>query len=254
MLAAGGTIPAVAAAEVTSASAPDADAELARLADLATDTCRRQMSLPDGLHIPPEVDAEAERLSRLKRGYLLRAASLPAHTATAKCAKAKAVALANSCNMACESDPAFITLESLLDDLMGGKGAVRAFYAAVFGGTVPAAPVPDPDAELIALCAAHDDLERRYRASFEPSSPFYVEDDDERDRVNDPLQQAQEPLVERICAMRGTTPESWRARARSILLWDANIDPAEDALCPGHTTDRRMMAALFRDMLAAEGA
>lgn len=121
-----------------------------------------------------------------------------------------------------------------------------------FGGTtaaVQAAPGAHPDAELIALCAAFDDLERRYRASFDRDSSAYVEDDDERDRVNDLIREAQDPLEERICAIRATTLDGWRARVRSILLWDAEADPAEDSLCLGHSTDRRMTAATFRDLL-----
>lgn len=118
------------------------------------------------------------------------------------------------------------------------------------GAVVQPAPSVHPDAELIALCAAHDDLERRYRASFDPSSPTYVEDDDARDLVNDPICDAQEPLAERICAMRATTLEGARARVRSILLWDADADPAKDPLCLGRSINHRMTAAVFRDLLA----
>lgn len=121
---------------------------------------------------------------------------------------------------------------------------------AASGAVAQAVPGAHPDAELIALCAAFMGLERRHQASFDPSSPAYVEDDDERDRVNDPICDAQEPLVERICAMRATTLEGARARVRSILLWDADADPAKDPLCFGHSMNHRMTAAVFRDLLA----
>lgn len=108
--------------------APDADAELIGLVDHAISFCRQHCAaLSDEVHIPPEVDAETARLSGLEKDYCVRAAELPARTPAGLCAKAKAVALANSHNMTCEGDPAFITLESLPDDLMGGEGAVEAF-------------------------------------------------------------------------------------------------------------------------------
>ena len=121
-LAAAGTVPTAAEA------APDADAELIRLADLAVETCRGYAAnLSDEVHVPPEVDAELERLSLLADDCYRRAAAIPATTDAGKRAKAQIVTLANSHNLACIGDPAFITLESLLDDLMGGEGACAAF-------------------------------------------------------------------------------------------------------------------------------
>lgn len=121
VLAAGGTAAAT-------AGATSADAELVNLADLAADACRGYCAnLSDEVHIPPEVDAELERLSGLANDYYRRAAEIPARSPAGLRAKAQIVALANSHNLTCEGDPAFITLESLLDDLMGGEGSAVAF-------------------------------------------------------------------------------------------------------------------------------
>lgn len=127
LAAAGGGNPAAASDPVP---VPDADAELIRLVDQAIDFCRQHgAALSDEVVIPPEVEAETARLSALEQDCCLRAAELPARTPAGLSAKAKAVALANSANMGCaDTDPAFYTLESLLDDLMGGEGAVEAFY------------------------------------------------------------------------------------------------------------------------------
>lgn len=119
-LAAAGTVPAA-------ASAPAGDAELVRLADLAADACRGYVAaLSDEVHIPPEVDAELDRLSALAKGYYSRAAAIRATTPDGRRAKARIVALANSHNFGTGGDPAFVTLESLLDDLLGGEGSAAA--------------------------------------------------------------------------------------------------------------------------------
>lgn len=163
--------------------------------------------------------------------------------ALAKALAAKAEARRSDGSEDPADGPAAAWAWDVLGDLLRLNGRAA---PSVVGRVAPAA---HPDAELFALCAAHDDLERRYRASFDPSSPAYVEDDDARDLVNDPIHDAQKPLGERICAMRATTTEGARARVRSILLADAELDPAEDALWSGHSMDRRMTAAVFRDLL-----
>lgn len=127
-LAAAGTVPAAAAPAEVASAAPHPDAELIRLADLAVELCRAHTaSLSDAVHIPPEAEAETDRLSDLADDCHRRAAAIPAATDAGKRAKAQIVALANSHNLACIGDTAFITLESLLDDLMGGEGACAAF-------------------------------------------------------------------------------------------------------------------------------
>lgn len=116
-----GTIPAAAA------PAPDADAELIRLADLAVAANRQYCANLSGeVDVLPEVDAELERLSLLADDCYRRAAEIPATTHAGRRAKAKIVTLANSHNLACVGDTAFITLESLLDDLLGGEGSAAA--------------------------------------------------------------------------------------------------------------------------------
>ncbi len=123
-LAAVGATPAAAVPTV----APSPDADLIRLADLAVETCRRYMALlSDAVVIPPEVDAELSRLSALADDCYHRAAEIRATTPAGLRAKARIVTLANSHNLSCVGDTAFVTLESLLDDLMGGEGSAAAF-------------------------------------------------------------------------------------------------------------------------------
>lgn len=127
VLAAGGTAAAT-------AGATSADTELVSLADLAAGACRGYCAnLSDEVHIPPEVDAELARWSALEKDYYRRAAEIPARSPAGLRAKAQIVALANSHNLTCEGDPAFITLESLLDDILGGEGSVETFYDDVYG-------------------------------------------------------------------------------------------------------------------------
>lgn len=119
-LAAGTTAPAVAA--------PTGDAELVRLADMAADARQRYCAaLSDEVDIPPEVDAELDRHAAVARDCYFRAAAIRATTDAGRRAKAQIVTLANSYNLTVVGDPAFVTLESLLDDLMGGEGACAAF-------------------------------------------------------------------------------------------------------------------------------
>lgn len=128
-LAAVGTVPV--ATEAT--SVPPGDVELIRLADLAADACRGYCAnLSDEVDIPAEVEAELDRWSALERDCYRRAAEIPATTAAGRRAKARIVALANSHNLACAGgDIAFVTLESLLDDLIGGEGSAAAFERGV---------------------------------------------------------------------------------------------------------------------------
>ncbi len=80
-----------------------------------------------------------------------------------------------------------------------------------------AAPV-EADAELIKLCAEFDRLEHACDALFEGVET--VEQERKSDRLSEPLREQQDTLAERIIAHRATTIEGFRARARSVAIWD----------------------------------
>ena len=64
--------------------------------------------------------------------------------------------------------------------------------------------------------------------------------------------EVQEPILEQVCSLHARTLEGILARARTIVLQDAELDPDADAL-EGYTNNR-LVAALLRDLLAMEGA
>ena len=69
-----------------------------------------------------------------------------------------------------------------------------------------------------------------------------------RDVAIAPFQEAQEPLLERIIALRATTLDGFKARARTLALWNQD---AMRQIGPGHYLEDRMLAALLRDMTGA---
>jgi len=109
----------------------------------------------------------------------------------------------------------------------------------------PAAPVaPNPDAELVALCAQMDDLEREFLATDFGAMPNTPEGD-HAEAEQDRLLVAQEPIVDAICNLPCTTHEGAVAVARSLALWDAEFFKRGG---PGDYTNRRLMVALVRGL------
>ncbi len=131
--------------------------------------------------------------------------------------------------------------------LLGGAVASLAAAPAGMPGSVVVPPVADhhPDAALIAVCAEFDAIERHINSHYAGGSRN-IEDDDERDVAIAPFQEAQAPLLERIIALRATTPGGFMARARTLALWDQD---AMRHIGPGHYLEDRMLAALLRDMV-----
>jgi len=127
--------------------------------------------------------------------------------------------------------------------LLAGASAVAA--AAAFAGVAQAAE-PHADAELLAVCAAFDATEHKYRRLF--YGPARIVDDDERALAQEPIYAEQERLLEPLCRLRATTLDGFRARARTLALWAPDLLVPDETMEP--TTDERMVAALLRDMTA----
>ena len=108
-----------------------------------------------------------------------------------------------------------------------------------------------PDAALLAALAEFDAIEHYFLSLYRGGSR-YIEDDDERTAAFQPFDEAQEPILEQVCSIQARTLEGILARARTIVLQDAELDPAADAL-EGYTNNR-LVAALLRDLLAMGGA
>jgi hypothetical protein len=100
--------------------------------------------------------------------------------------------------------------------LAGGAAAVA--VVAGVSTVVQAAPVTpadciNADAELIALCAKFDVLQRQSLAVFETT-----DDDDEQDAALAPLWDGQNDLVDRITELRATTTAGFIALANTLAL------------------------------------
>ena len=108
-----------------------------------------------------------------------------------------------------------------------------------------------PDAALLAALAEFDAIEHYFLSLYRGGSR-YIEDDDERTAAFQPFDEAQEPILEQVCSLQARTLEGIMARARTIVLQDAELDPAADAL-EGYTNNR-LVAALLRDLLAMGSA
>lgn len=104
--------------------------------------------------------------------------------------------------------------------------------------------VTGPDAELLAACVAFDTLEHEAMALH--AGPSRIADDEARSLALAGIKARQEPWLERMCAIRVTSPVCWQARARSLALWDRDMLADYEA---GYT-DQRLLAALLRDMAA----
>jgi hypothetical protein len=103
---------------------------------------------------------------------------------------------------------------------------------------------PDPDAELIAACAAFDRLEQTWW-DFHDGGAHPIEDDDERAIALAPLQQQQDEIVPLIWATEARTMAGVRAKARSWLLFSPEI--FDDVT----SWDERFRASIIRDLAGA---
>ena len=124
--------------------------------------------------------------------------------------------------------------------------ATAAGLAAALAPAAALAAASSPDAELIRLCGEFDALQRRILALY-PEGATPIEDDNERAEAIAPLSDAQDELLDRICALRATTPAGIKARAKTLVLFVP--DKAECADDEGGYVDERMIAALLRDLV-----
>ena len=65
-----------------------------------------------------------------------------------------------------------------------------------------------------------------------------------RDAAQQPFLEAQDPLLERICAIRATTPQGQAARARTLLGWDKDPIWTHD-----YCWNSQLIGAIVRDLV-----
>jgi len=115
------------------------------------------------------------------------------------------------------------------------------------GPKIPDAP---DDAELIALCAQLDALEREFIATDGSAKPYTAAADHaeaEQARITD----AQAPIVDAICAKPPQTVAGAVAVAHSLALWDGELFRNGG---PDGDTNDRLVAALVGGLTGRAGA
>ncbi len=117
---------------------------------------------------------------------------------------------------------------------------------AYVASTLLAPPVPHPDADLIAACAAHLRLHRAFGV-YVRSLPNGITDDDPA-RV---LLETTPALTEQIVASRPVTPEGQVARLKCAAFHYRLAHPA-CADRPDAPAEERFVAAALRDFAYAE--
>lgn len=118
-------------------------------------------------------------------------------------------------------------------------------------GSVEPFPAPvSPDAELISLCAECDALQAKIDALWEgdPTRSMSLAESRAFEKARDieqrPFADAQDPLLERICELRASTPQSHAARARTLLGWDKDPCWTDDACW-----NSQLIGAIVRDLV-----
>ncbi len=139
-----------------------------------------------------------------------------------------------------------------------GGSILAALSGAAFAGAVV---LPDrgeafptatsPDAELIRLCDECDALQRQIDELFDEGadplpSAEQIALERARDQIVEPLCRRQDPLLERICDLRATTPQGHIARARTLLGWDKDPIWTHD-----ECWNSQLIGAIVRDLVGA---
>jgi len=105
----------------------------------------------------------------------------------------------------------------------------------------------NPDAELIALCAELDVLERRRQHA--ANTAVTMKEDEAADLIWTEVLRQQAPMLTRMCSLPCTTLAGLGALAASLVLWDSGeMDVAKDDT-QGLTIDR-LTTAVLRAALA----
>ena len=112
---------------------------------------------------------------------------------------------------------------------------LRAIVEAQADGTH--VPPPSPDADLIALCAAFDALERKMQAAF--NAAVTTDEWGAADLVADAVREEQAPILDAITSCRPSTLAGFRAIAASLALWD------EEMVSGGHGNTNDRLATLL---------
>jgi len=120
---------------------------------------------------------------------------------------------------------------------------------ALSGAAVAASAAPNPDAELVALCADFVVLERRIDALFEGVSALEF---DAADVAACVIEVDQRQVLDRICALTPATDEGCRAVVRSLALLAP--DYGLPSVYVTATMDERLANLLARGMMGRAAA
>ena len=108
-------------------------------------------------------------------------------------------------------------------------------------------PDAHPDGELLAACRAGAVLWQRQHAAFYGDTR--IVDDDERDRLLEPLWALADPVLHRVYDLPATTLDGHRARAAILLAWDAGT--LLGAAAADDLIEARLTLALAVDLLGS---
>ena len=156
------------------------------------------------------------------------------------------------------------------DTTLGTRRAVTAPSRRQLGGSILAAacgaafasavvlpdpgeafPAPaSPDAELIRLCAECDALQGQVDAIWADRKTHLphaeqIAIEHVREAAQQPLLDQMDPLLDRICELRATTPQGHVARARTLLAWDKDPCWTHDGCW-----NSQLIGAIVRDLVA----
>ncbi len=127
------------------------------------------------------------------------------------------------------------------------SGLGRAAVGSALAASMPLEtfPADHPDAEFLGLLHRFTEVEETIFPAAGTGCQTIAEED-ARDVRMAPLRASLDALADRVCALRTTTPDGWRARARTLLLPYPDLPTdAASGLCLGD----RLLHALIRDLV-----
>ena len=132
---------------------------------------------------------------------------------------------------------------------------LSAFKGAAFAGMavvgVPAEGSESPDAELLAVVAEFDALERQI---FPEPPPATLAEEEVWEVWAEPLMARRRACLDRLCELETHTLEGFRARARSLLAYDDRHIPELEKQASKGYWSYRMQLALIRDLSGERSA